>query len=130
MRLALFLALTAGLLSTSHVSAQAQPQLPARLLRARTVFIDNESGFDRARDEFVDEMGKSQHLRIVYNRADADVIAILIADRARMTSQLTFTDASTGANIWTSSRMWSNQGAVRELARGTWSGASPRNRLQ
>jgi hypothetical protein len=87
------------------------------VLQARTVFIDNQSGFDRARDEFVDELGKWQRVRIVYNRYAADLVAVLAADRAQMTTQLTLSDGQTGENIWTNALPWSDQGAMRDLMR-------------
>lgn len=118
MRLSLSLMILAVILSLQsfQVSAQQTP-LPTRMLQARTVFIDNQSGFDRARDEFVDELGKWQRVRIVYNSYDADLVAVLAADRVQMTTQLTFSDGKSGESVWTNSLPWSDQGAMRDLMR-------------
>jgi hypothetical protein len=39
--------------------------VPAKVMQAKTVFVENQSGYDRARDEFSDELGKWNRLHII-----------------------------------------------------------------
>jgi hypothetical protein len=91
--------------------------LPARVLQAKTVFVDNQSGYVRARDEFADELGKWRRLRIVYSKANADLLVILTTQKTQLSgaTQIVFVDPQSGENIWTNSMVWSEQGAVRDL---------------
>jgi len=53
--------------------------LPEKILHAKTIFVDNHPGLDqdRARNEFQDAVAKWNRWRIVSNKTDADLIAIL-----------------------------------------------------
>jgi 16S rRNA G966 N2-methylase RsmD len=94
---------------------QVTTPIPAKLIQAKSVFIENRSGFDRARDEFVDELGKGNRLHVVYNKTQADVVVILQAQKTQRTTQIVFVDPTTGERIWTNSMMWSERGAARDL---------------
>jgi hypothetical protein len=109
--------LAAALILTIQVSAKQQTlaPIPARVMQAKTVFVENQSGYDRARDEFADELGKWNRLHIVYNKAGADLVVILTALNSRRTTQIAFVDPTTGDKIWNNSMMWSDRGAVRDL---------------
>jgi hypothetical protein len=96
-------------------SQQTFAPIPAKVTQAKTVFVENQSGFDRARDEFVDERGKWNRLHIIYNKADADLIVILTTQKTQRTTQIAFVDPMTGEKIWTNSMAWSDRGAVRDL---------------
>ncbi len=113
--------LSAMFLLSVQASAQVRTPLPAKILQAKTVFVDNQSGLDRARDEFVDELGKWQRLRIVYNKWDADLVATLTTQRTQQplggTTQLALVDDKTGENVWANSMEWSELGAMRDLMR-------------
>jgi hypothetical protein len=109
--------LAAALVLTIQVSAKQQSlaPIPARVMQAKTVFVENQSGFDRARDEFADELGKWNRLHIVYNKEGADLVVILTALNSQRTTQIAFVDPTTGGKIWTNSMTWSERGAVRDL---------------
>jgi hypothetical protein len=109
--------LAAVSLLTMRISAQRQmlAPIPAKVMQAQTVFVENHSGFDRARDEFADELGKWNRLHIVYSKAGADLVAILTALNSRRTTQIAFVDPTTGERIWANSMAWSDRGAVRDL---------------
>jgi len=109
--------LAAALILTIQVYAKQQTlaPIPARVMQAKTVFVENQSGYDRARDEFADELGKWNRLHIVYNKAGADLVVILTALNSRRTTQIAFVDPTTGDKIWNNSMMWSDRGAVRDL---------------
>jgi outer membrane protein assembly factor BamB len=109
--------LAAALILTIQVTAKQQTlaPIPARVMQAKTVFVENQSGYDRARDEFADELGKWNRLHIVYNKAGADLVVILTALNSQRTTQIAFVDPTTGDNIWTNSMTWSDRGAVRDL---------------
>jgi hypothetical protein len=111
------ISLAAALILTIQVSAKQQTlaPIPARVMQAKTVFVENQSGYDRARDEFADELGKWNRLHIVYNKAGADLVVILTALNSRRTTQIAFVDPTTGDKIWNNSMMWSDRGAVRDL---------------
>jgi hypothetical protein len=113
----LSLFLSAALVLTIQVSAKQQTlaPIPAKVLQAKTVFVENQSGYDRARDEFADEMGKWNRLHIVYDKAGADLVVILTALNSRRTTQIAFLDPTTGDKIWMNSMAWSARGAVRDL---------------
>jgi len=89
--------------------------IPARVMQAKTVFVENQSGFDRARDEFADELGKWNRLQIVYDKVSADLVVILTALNSQRTTQIAFVDPTTGDKIWTNSMARSDRGAVRDL---------------
>ena len=122
----LFLLVTFAIPSV-QTHAQVRTPVPAKVMRARTVFVDNLSGFDRARDELVDELGRWQRLRIVYDRSQADLVAVLRADRARMTAQLAFADSETGENVWANTMKWSKQGPCETWC-AIWHKESTHNR--
>lgn len=105
------------LLSTVQALANQEvpAQLPARIIEAKAVFIDNRSGCIRARDEFANELGKWNRFRIVYNKGEADVVVVLAVQTAARTTRLNFVDPATGATLWTNSMPWSDRGAVRDL---------------
>src|SRR5580700_5599233 len=109
--------LAAALILTIQVSAKQQTlaPIPARVMQAKTVFVENQSGYDRARDEFADELGKWNRLHIVYNKTGADLLAILTVQNGYRTTQIAFVDPVTGDRIWTNSMAWSDRGAVRDL---------------
>ena len=109
--------LAAALVLTIQDSEKQQTPapIPARVVQAKTVFVENQSGYDRARDEFADELGKWNRLHIVYNKAGADLVVILTALNAQRTTQIAFVDPTTGDKIWTNSMAWSDRGAVRDL---------------
>jgi|SRR5579862_434021 len=109
--------LATALVLTIRVSAKPQilAPIPAKIIQAKTVFVENQSGYDRARDELADELGKWNRIHIVYNKASADVVVILTAQNAQRTTQIAFVDSTTGDKIWTNSMVWSNRGAVRDL---------------
>jgi outer membrane protein assembly factor BamB len=109
--------LAAALILTIQVTAKQQTlaPIPARVMQAKTVFVENQSGYDRARDEFADELGKWNRLHIVYNKAGADLVVILTALNSQRTTQIAFVDPTTGDKIWTNSMTWSDRGAVRDL---------------
>jgi hypothetical protein len=109
--------LAAALVLTFQVSAKQQmlAPIPSKVVQAKTVFVENQSGYDRARDEFADELGKWNRLHIVYNKAGADLVVILTALDAQRTTQIAFLDPKTGDKIWTNSMAWSDRGAVRDL---------------
>jgi hypothetical protein len=100
-----------------QVSAKQQKlaPIPTKVMQAKTVFVENHSGFDRARDEFADELGKWNRLHIVYNKTGADLLAILTVQNGYRTTQIAFVDPVTGNKIWTNSMAWSDRGAVRDL---------------
>ena len=109
--------LAAALVLTIQVCAKQETlaRIPARVMQAKTVFVENQSGYDRARDEFADELGKWNRLHIVYNKAGADLVVILTALNSRRTTQIAFVDPTTGDKIWANSMTWSDRGAVRDL---------------
>jgi len=109
--------LAAALALTIQVSARQQmlAPIPAKVMQAKTVFVENQSGYDRARDEFADELGKWNRLQIVYNKAGADWVVILTALNSQRTIQIAFVDPTTDGKIWANSMAWSDRGAVRDL---------------
>jgi hypothetical protein len=109
--------LVAALVLAIQVPAKQQmlAPIPAKVMQAKTVFVENQSGYDRARDEFADELGKWNRLHIVYNKTGADLLAILTVQNGYRTTQITFVDPETGDRIWTNSMVWSDRGAVRDL---------------
>lgn len=109
--------LAAAMVLTMQVSAKQQilAPIPAKVMQAKTVFVENLSGFDRARDEFADELGKWNRFHIVYDKAGADLVVILTALNSQRTTRIAFADPTTGDTIWTNSMAWSDRGAVRDL---------------
>lgn len=109
--------LVAALVLAIQVPAKQQmlAPIPAKVMQAKTVFVENQSGYDRARDEFADEMGKWDRLHIVYDKTRADLLAILTVQNEYRTTQIAFVDPATGDRIWTNSTAWSDRGAVRDL---------------
>jgi hypothetical protein len=109
--------LVAALVLAIQVPAKQQmlAPIPAKVMQAKTVFVENQSGYDRARDEFADELGKWNRLHIVYNKTGADLLAILTVQNGYRTTQIAFVDPVTGDRIWTNSMAWSDRGAVRDL---------------
>jgi hypothetical protein len=109
--------LTAALVLAIQVSRKQQmlAPIPEKVVQAKTVFVENQSGYDRARDEFADELGKWNRLQIVYNKAGADLVVILTALNSERTIQMAFVDPTTDGKIWTNSMAWSDRGAVRDL---------------
>jgi bla regulator protein BlaR1 len=108
----------AGMLGVAaQVPAKQQmvAPVPAKLIQAKTVFIENQSGFDRARDELAQELGNWNRLHIVYDKTRADLVVILTGQNTQRTIQITFVDPATGDKIWTNSMPWSERGAVRDL---------------
>jgi hypothetical protein len=103
--------LTAQLRATQEGSASLSP----KILQAKTVFVDNQSGYVRARNEFYDAVGKWNHLRIVADKANADLVAILTVQKTERTTRLAVVDPKTGDVIWTNAMAWSEQGAARDL---------------
>ena len=65
----LSVSLAASFVLTIQVCAMQQTlaPIPAKIMRAKTVFLGNQSGCDRSRDEFADELGKWNRLPIVYD---------------------------------------------------------------
>jgi hypothetical protein len=118
MRLPIFsLFLATLLVLTIHISAKQQMIAPisGKIMQAKTVFVENHSGYDRARDEFADELGKWNRLHIVYNKTGADLLAILTVQNIYRTTQIAFVDPATGDKIWTNTMAWSDRGAIRDL---------------
>lgn len=109
----LFTALPSGVQLQAEQDVHAS--LPAKVLQARTVFVDNQSGYIRARDEFANELGKWERFRIVYDRSEANLVVILTAQKAQRTLTIAFVDPTTGGRIWTNSAPWSERGAGRDL---------------
>jgi hypothetical protein len=109
--------LAAALIPAIQVAAKQQmlSPIPAKVMKAKTIFVENQSGYDRARDEFAGELGKWNRFRIVYNRAGADLVVILTAVNTERTTQIAFIDPTTGDKIWNNSMAWSERGAVRDL---------------
>ncbi len=118
MRLGIFsVSLAAALVLTIQVSAKQQTlvPIPAKIMGAKTIFVENQSGYDRARDEFADELGKWNRLHIVYDKTGADLVVVLTALDARRSTSIAFFDPTTGDKIWANSMTWSDRGAVRDL---------------
>jgi hypothetical protein len=113
--LSVFLAGALGLAIQASAEQQKLAPIPAKVMQAKTVFVENQSGYDRARDEFADEVGKWNRLHIVYDKAGADLVVILSALNLQRTTQIAFVDPATGDKIWTNSMAWSDRGAVRDL---------------
>jgi hypothetical protein len=113
--LSAFLAAALGLAIQVSAMQHMLAPIPAKVMQAKTVFVENQSGYDRARDEFADELGKWNRLHIVYNKAGADLVVILTALNAKRTTQIAFVDPTTSDKIWTNSMAWSDRGAVRDL---------------
>jgi hypothetical protein len=107
-------------------SQKSAAPLPAKILTARTVFVENRPGLveDRARSEFFDEVYKWNRWRTVAVRAQADLIVVLTAHQKQPispatqyigTTDITFVDPATQRRVWSNSMPWSEQGAVRDL---------------
>jgi hypothetical protein len=94
---------------------QGSTSLSPKILRAKTVFVDNQSGYVRARNEFYDEIGKWNRLRIVSDKANADLVVILTAQNTQRTTQMALVDPKTGDIVWFNAMVWSEQGAARDL---------------
>jgi outer membrane protein assembly factor BamB len=89
--------------------------IPAKIIRPKTVFLESQSGYDRARDEFADELRKWNRLHIVYDKTGADLVVVLTALNAQRSTSIAFFNPTTGDKIWSNSMMWSDRGAVRDL---------------
>ena len=109
--------LVAALVLAIQVPAKQQmlAPIPAKVMQAKTVFVENQSGYDRARDEFAAELGRWNRLHIVYSKTGADLLAILTIQNGYRTTQIAFVDPATGDRIWANSMAWSDRGAVRDL---------------
>jgi hypothetical protein len=112
-------------LGAAAVYATRSP-LPARILTAKTVFVDDHPGLDqdRAQREFFEEVSKWNRWRTVKIKGDADLVAVLTVRQKQPvnpanpfvgTTQLTFVDPATGRQIWSNTMPWSDRGAVRDL---------------
>lgn len=115
------------LISLGAIANRAKPAaLPAKILNAKTVFVENHSALDedRARSEFFDEVNKWNRWEIVSNRTDADLIVVLTPHQKHPINpsnphigftEITIADGATGRRMWRNSMPWSDRGAVRDL---------------
>jgi hypothetical protein len=114
-----------ALLAVAAIYGSGAP-LPAKILAAKTVFVDNHPGLDqdRAQSEFFDEMHKWNRWRTVPNRPDADLMVMMTVRQKQPvdpanpyigTTEITFADPATGQQVWSNTMPWSDRGAVRDL---------------
>jgi hypothetical protein len=100
--------------------------LPAKIVAAKTVFVDNHPGLDqdRAQSEFFDEMHKWNRWRTVTNKADADLMVVMTVRQKQPisptnpyigTTEIAFVDPATNQLLWSITMPWSGRGAVRDL---------------
>jgi hypothetical protein len=90
--------------------------LPARILNAKTVYIENRSGSAAIGDSAYQELANWARFRVVNDRAQADIVFVLSGHRevvgaeknggpdVRFFSGLQVTDANTGESLWADSR--------------------------
>ena len=113
-----------------EVKAQKRPDLPAKLLTARSVYFANETGFAAVGTEAVRELEKWGRFQVVQSPRQAELVFVLSsegdsgdifnpADNRRFgpdlslhfryrpaTAHLIVVDAMNGERLWTASRAW------------------------
>ena len=88
---------TAFVLKIQVSAVQQRPApIPAKIIRAKTVFLENQSGYDRVRDAFADELGKWNRLHIVYGKTGAGLGVGLTAPNAQRRTSIAFFQSDDG----------------------------------
>jgi len=129
---AMLLGLILGSGFLTVASAQKRRLLPTRLLMAKSVFFDNETGFSAVGGDAIRELQKWGRFQVVQNREQADLVFILssqenlddLSDLGPPSSQdfepdwflhfhrrpandyLTVIDTITGERLWFGSHVW------------------------
>jgi hypothetical protein len=120
----------AGLVSTSSSVAQKQLAQSPRILNAKTVYFDNQTGSDPVGTGALQQLKKWGKFQIVPDRKQADLILLLSADPYKggnvdadgnvekdhipnwnkqsptRYAYLTVVDAQTGDNLWSAEHVW------------------------
>jgi hypothetical protein len=109
MRKLVLLTLTLGSLAAFATRAP----LPAELMQARTVYIQNYSGQARRADGCYGELQKWARFKVVSDPKGADLVFRLNVRRGRAT--LDVIQASTGKMLWSDTSAWSIGSVVKEL---------------
>lgn len=129
-RQAIFLCAVVLLLSGFLTAAKGQKRpLPKRLLSAKSVYFDNQTGYTAVGDDAVRELEKWGRFEVVRRRDDADLVFILTSEtytddvskpaydgdfepdflhlpHKPANAYLTVLDGITGQRLWTSSHVW------------------------
>ena len=80
MKAAKTLALAVILVVPPIYAADKYPPLPASVLAAKTVFIDNQTGFSQITDKAYEALTKWGRYKIVKDKKDADLVLQFTAD--------------------------------------------------
>ena len=126
--LAIFLTVSSGF--SAPVRAQKRPILPPRLLTAKFVYFENQTGFPAVGDESLRELEKWGRFRVVRSPDQAELLFILSSkiesdalvnpdDERRFGPDLSFhfryrpanaylsvDDAITGERLWSGRHLW------------------------
>lgn len=113
----------------TEVKAQKRP-LPRKLLSAKSVYFDNETGFTAVGDDAVRELQKWGRFQVVRRRDDAELVFVLSSEvyydgdvskpayngdfepdllhlpHKPANAYLTVLDGVSGQRLWTSSHAW------------------------
>jgi hypothetical protein len=127
---AIFLAATFVLVSGFIAGAKGQKRpLPPRLLSARSVYFDNQTGYAAVGDDALRELQRWGRFQVVRRRDDAELLFVLSSEtytddvskpaydgdfepdllhlpRKPANAYLTVVDTVTGQRLWTSSHPW------------------------
>ena len=90
--------------------------LPDKLVAARTVFLENDTGEHKFSDHIFEQLQQWGRWRIVTNRGEADVVISLDhKDRFHNDFYLRVLDRESGETLWT---------AKKDVAIGGWTGTA------
>jgi len=127
---AIFLTATFVLVSGFVIGAKGQKRpLPPKLLAAKSVYFDNQTGFSAVGDDALRELQRWGRFQVVRHRDDAELLFVLSSEtytddeskpaydgdfepdllhlpHKPANAYLTVVDAVTGQRLWTSSHAW------------------------
>src|ERR1700691_502027 len=107
------LAVLAVSLCQVALAGDTHAPLPDKIVSARTVFIQNDSGEQKFADNVFIQLQQWNRWRVVTNRSDADVVMLLDHhDKFHNYFYLSVLDRETNAVLWT---------VKRDKAIGVWS---------
>jgi hypothetical protein len=93
-----------GLLAAA--SDEQHAPLPAKVVQAKTAFLQNDSGEEKFADNVFQELQQWAHWRIVTSRSEADIVIVLdrkpidTKDRWRNNWYLRIVDPTSGEVLW------------------------------
>ena len=81
--------------------------LPAKIMTAKTIYIDNRSGMAQVGDRAYDELKNWGRFQVVTERKQADLILVLsVETHSAGPTTVSILDPATGDTLWESTQAW------------------------